>query len=657
MLNSRSPSKFDSIKGLWAGAFGSMNPRLIAINGSLKGSTFHLNTDDVSIGRESASVVCLSHSSVSRRHCLIKRSGNEFVISDLDSYNGTFVNGVPVKEQALTHADQIKIGSIALLFLLGESEDAITDNLVQLDDSNPVTQSTRQMRPETLRHRTEQALLQSTEHERVARDLSALLRIGCRINLLRNTNELQREILNSIFEVVPVDRGAILLSQGDREISSLYGRDREDENKPVHISRTVVDKVIAEGVAILSNDIRTSETLSTAQSLVVAQITSLMCVPLIVFEKTIGLIYLDTSDPTVRFDEGHLQLLAGIAGIAAVSLENARQMEWLEGENNRLRSTLAIEHNMVGESEAMRGVYRFIERVAPTNSAVLICGESGTGKELAAHAIHANSPRAVKPFVVINCAALPETLLESELFGHERGAFTGAIALKKGKLEIAHGGTVFLDEIGELAPPLQSRLLRFLQDHKIERLGSTRSIELDVRVVAATNRNLEDAIAHGLFRTDLYHRLNVVKVTMPPLRERSEDIALLASYFAAKSSKACKRTVNGISPAARAVLRGYEWPGNVRELENAIERAIVLGTADVIEADDLPERLLESANGGKLPMAKYYEAIKRAKRELILNALEQAKGNYTEAANALGVHPNNLHRLIRTLDLKAAIGK
>jgi len=633
-----------------------MNPRLIAINGSLKGSTFALNLDQISIGRESASDVSLSHSSVSRRHCLIKRNGGEFLICDLDSYNGTFVNGVPVKEQPLVHADQIKIGSIALLFLLGESEETGSDSLVQLDDLNLVSQSTRQMRPETLLHQTEQALLQSPEHERVARDLGALLKIGSHINLLRHTKDLQQEILNSIFEVVPVDRGAILLSQGENEFSSLYGRDRENESKPIHISRTVVDKVMAEGVAIVTNDIRTSETLSTAQSLLAAQITSLMCAPLIVFEKVIGVIYLDTSDPTVRFDEGHLQLLAGIAGIAAVSLENARQMEWLEGENSRLRSTLAIEHNMVGESPAMGDIYRFIERVAPTNSAVLICGESGTGKELAAHAIHANSPRAVKPFVVINCAALVETLLESELFGHERGAFTGAITQKKGKLEVADSGTLFLDEIGELALPLQSRLLRFLQDHKIERLGSTRSIELDVRVVAATNRNLDEAITKGIFRADLYHRLNVVKVTMPTVRERREDIPLLASYFAAKYAKACKRTVNGISPAARALLQSYEWPGNVRELENAIERAVVLGSADVIEADDLPERILESANSGK-PMAKYYEAVKQAKRELILNALQQANGNYTEAANALGVHPNNLHRLIRTLDLKTTIGK
>lgn len=634
-----------------------MNPRLIAINGSLKGSTFALSEDPVSIGRESANTISLGHNSVSRRHCLIKCQGDDFVICDLDSFNGTFVNGVPVQEQTLTHADQIKVGRIALLFLLGETEDPSSGNLVHFDDLDLVSQST-QMRPETLLHQTEQALLQNPEHERVARDLGGLCKIASRINLLRHTKELQQEILESIFETVPVDRGAILLGPVDNEFSSLYGRDRDDTSRTVHVSRTVVDKVMAEGVAILNNDIRTSETLSTAESLIAAQITSLMCAPLIIFEKLVGVIYLDTSDPTVRFDEGHLQLLASVAGIAAVSLENARQVEWLEGENSRLRSTLAIEHNMVGESPAMDHIYRFIERVAPANSAVLICGESGTGKELAAHAIHTNSPRAIKPFVVINCAGLVETLLESELFGYEKGAFTGAIAQKKGKLEIADGGTVFLDEIGEMPFTMQSRLLRFLQDHKIERLGGTRSIELDVRIIAATNRNLEEAIATGAFRQDLYHRLNVVKITMPALRDRAEDIPLLARYFVAKYSKACKRAVNGIAPAARAVLQSYEWPGNVRELENAIERAIVLGSAEIIETDDLPERVLEStAAGEKLPAANFYEGVRQAKRELILKALQQAKGSYTEAANALGIHPNNLHRLIRTLDLKPATAK
>jgi two-component system NtrC family response regulator len=312
---------------------------------------------------------------------------------------------------------------------------------------------------------------------------------------------------------------------------------------------------------------------------------------------------------------------------------------------------------IVGSSPGLEACLEQVVQAAASDASVLITGETGTGKELFAQAVHRNSRRCHGNFVVVDCAALPENLIESMLFGHEKGVYTGADHAREGLIRQANGGTLFLDEIGEMAPPLQSRLLRFLQDHKIERLGSTRSIALDVRVVAATNRNLDEAIAKGIFRADLYHRLNVVKITMPTVRERREDIPLLASYFAAKYAKACKRNVNGISPAARALLQSYEWPGNVRELENAIERAVVLGSADVIEADDLPERILESANSGKLPMAKYYEAVKQAKRELILNALEQAKGNYTEAANALGVHPNNLHRLIRTLDLKTAIGK
>ncbi|MEK6333322.1 MAG: sigma 54-interacting transcriptional regulator [Acidobacteriota bacterium] len=632
-----------------------MNPKLVVINGALKGTTFSLNVDEISIGRESANVVTLSHASVSRRHCLIKRLGDEFRIQDLESYNGTLVNGIPIKDQALTHSDQLRIGSLALVFLLADDDDLGASSLVKLDDSKVITQSTKQVSPAALLHQTEQVGLPPQEKERVARHLAALLKIGSRINLVRHVNELEQEILDSIFEVVPADRGAILLSRSQEEFTSLYGRDREDVARPVHVSRTVVDRVLTEGLAIISNDIRTSETLST-ESLLAAQITSLMCVPLIVFDKTIGVIYLDSSDPVVQFDEDHLKLLAGVAGIAAISLENARRLESLEAENKRLRSSLAIEHNMVGESEAINEVFDFIKRVAPSVTAVLVCGDSGTGKELVAHAIHANSPRAAKPFVVINCAALAETLLESELFGHEKGAFTGALARKQGKLEVADGGTVFLDEIGELAPHLQAKLLRFLQDHKIERLGTTRSIELDVRVIAATNRNLDEAIAKGQFREDLYHRLNVVKVTLPPLRARPEDIPLLAGYFVEKYSKKCKRSVIGISPEARVMLQNYDWPGNVRELENAIERAVVLGSGEMIENEDLPERILKAAEADQ-PGAKYHEAVRHAKRELVLNALRQAKGNYTEAANTLGLHPNNLHRLIRTLDLKAAIGK
>ena len=267
-----------------------------------------------------------------------------------------------------------------------------------------------------------------------------------------------------------------------------------------------------------------------------------------------GVIYLDASNPDAHFDENHLQLLTAIGSIAAAALDNARRMESLEQENRRLQDEISLEHNMVGDSPRMRDVYQFIARVAPRDITVLIFGESGTGKELVARAIHRTSSRANKPCVAINCAALAENLLESELFGHEKGAFTGAIAQKKGKLEVAEGGTVFLDEIGELAPLLQAKLLRVLQEREFERVGGTRTIKLDVRLIAATNRDLEEEVKKGRFREDLFYRLNVVSLRMPALRERREDIPLLASYFAAKFSQRSNRPVLGVSPQARACL-------------------------------------------------------------------------------------------------------
>ncbi len=333
-----------------------------------------------------------------------------------------------------------------------------------------------------------------------------------------------------------------------------------------------------------------------------------------------------------------------------------QEVERLVAANRRLLAEINLEHDMVGDSPAIRAVFQFISRVAPTDSTVLIAGESGTGKELVARAIHRNSPRAAGAFVAVNCAALTETLLESELFGHEKGAFTGAIALKRGKLEVADGGTVFLDEISEMAPGLQAKLLRVLEEHEFERVGGLRPIRVNLRVLAATNRDLTEAIRRGAIRQDLYYRLNVVAITLPALRERRQDILPLASYFAARCARQAHRQVLGISRAAQELLRNYDWPGNVRELENAIERAVVLGSTELILPEDLPEALLEAESAG-LPAAGYHEAVNRAKRQIVLRALDQAGGNYGEAARLLGLHPNNLHRLIRNLDLRETVRK
>jgi transcriptional regulator with PAS, ATPase and Fis domain len=286
---------------------------------------------------------------------------------------------------------------------------------------------------------------------------------------------------------------------------------------------------------------------------------------------------------------------------------------------------------------------------------VLVGGASGTGKELVARAIHRNSPRAARPFVAINCAAIPEGLLESELFGYERGAFTGAHGQKKGRLESANGGVVFLDEIGELAPSLQVKLLRVLQEREFERLGGSRPVSVDIRLIAATNKDLAKAVKAGAFREDLYYRLNVVSLVVPPLRERSEDIPILAEYFLSKFAVKCKVKPKKISSAAMSRLVRYAWPGNVRELENAIERSLVLTPSDVIGPDDLPESVLQNDSTHEGGEAKYHLAVKQLKRHLILSAIEESGGNYTEAARILGVHANYLHRLVRNLNLRSPI--
>jgi transcriptional regulator with PAS, ATPase and Fis domain len=282
---------------------------------------------------------------------------------------------------------------------------------------------------------------------------------------------------------------------------------------------------------------------------------------------------------------------------------------------------------------------------------VLIQGESGTGKELIARAIHANSARASAPFVAINCAAIPDGLIESELFGHERGAFTGALAQKRGRIEIASGGTVFFDEIGELSVSLQAKLLRVLQERQVDRVGGTKPIPVDIRVLAATNLDLARAVKDGAFRSDLFYRLNVITITVPPLRERSGDVSLLIWYFLRKHAGNCKRKLRGLTPQARRVLTHYDWPGNVRELENAIERAVVMSTSDWIDINDLPEHVLE-ATPRQDDGDDYHARVNHAKREAIRKALDLSGGNIAQAARQLKLQPTYLHRLIKNLGLR-----
>jgi Nif-specific regulatory protein len=486
------------------------------------------------------------------------------------------------------------------------------------------------------------------------RDLNLLLEFSRSLNSVRGLAALQEKALDAVLSAVPADRAAILLTEDGLEgFSSVAGRDRRLGNsQTIRASQTILNRVLSEGVAVMSSEVQSDEAYREIESLLERRVNSVLAVPLEVRGTVLGALYLEASSPGSRFDSDLLQLVTTLGNQTALAIENAHYLERLDGENRRLNEELKIQHSMVGESKAMREVYEFVARVAGRDSTVLIYGESGTGKELVARAVHTNSGRKDKPFVAINCAAITETLLESELFGHERGAFTGAVSQKKGKLEVGEGGTVFLDEIGELALPMQAKLLRVLQEREFERVGGTRPIKLDVRLIAATNRDLKEASRSGTFRSDLYYRLNVVSLQMPPLRERREDIPLLAAFFAAHHAEKVKRRVAGISPQARACLMRYDWPGNVRELENAIERAVVLGSTELILAEDLPEAILEETAASGEPVNALAEGIRQAKKELIERAIEQANGNYTDAAKLLGVHANHLFRLIRTLNLK-----
>ncbi|UCC98097.1 MAG: sigma 54-interacting transcriptional regulator [Phycisphaerales bacterium] len=368
------------------------------------------------------------------------------------------------------------------------------------------------------------------------------------------------------------------------------------------------------------------------------------CVPIKQEGKTIGALSVDKEcDPGDDFD-ANIRLLNVIATMVAQAIKLNKLMEpdrqLLREENVRLREELKSHfniHNMVGSSNAMKEVYRLIEQVSNSNATVLIRGESGTGKDLAAHAIHYNSLRANKPFVKVNCTALPDTLLESELFGHEKGAFTGAVDRKIGRFERAHGGTIFLDEIGDFSLNLQVKLLRVIQFKEFERVGGFETIKTNVRIVVATHKNLEEQIKEGLFREDLYYRVNVFPIYMPPLRERKDDIMLLADYFLERIAAENNKDINRISTPAIEMLTRYHWPGNIRELENCIERAVLLCDGQVIRSEHLPPSLQMIKKTDAVANRSLTEIIQNKERELIVDALKKSRGSQRNTAKELGI--------------------
>jgi Nif-specific regulatory protein len=616
-----------------------INPRLLSISEFPKEIVRVVKDDPLILGRDPSNQLEVGDPAVSRKHCSVSEvSSGVFEIADLDSHNGTFVNGARVSRQTIHHGDRIRVGNSEFVFLTGPDEQS---GPLSSRPGNHATSS----EIKTMSLDRSGLLTDDSGVGRMARDLTAFFRIANMINSTRDVQALQCELLELICEVIPASQAAIALRLNASEESSppcLWNRD-----------------VVAPPDMLIRDELVQQATWERCAVIAAARTETdsgehVLCVPLMAVERILGVIYLSSPASSPAFGEDHAYFLSAVSRIAAVTLENLSKLDSLKAENQRLQAEAKADRTLIGESRPMQRVSEFIERVARGDSTVLIRGESGTGKELVARAIHANSLRPDKPFVAVNCAAIPEALLESELFGHEKGAFTGAVGTKKGKLDVAGEGTLFLDEIGELAPLLQAKLLRVLQQREFERLGGNRLLPFNARVLAATNKNLEEAIKRGEFRQDLYYRLNVVSVALPSLREHRQDIPLLALYFANKYAAKCHRGFKGIAAEARALLMQYSWPGNVRELENAIEHAIVLGLTDEILAEDLPNTLLEEQSAG-LAAARYHDTLSQTKKQLVLTALDEANGNHVEAARLLGIHPKYLHRLIRNLNLKSDV--
>ncbi|ORC38193.1 nif-specific transcriptional activator NifA [Marispirochaeta aestuarii] len=488
-------------------------------------------------------------------------------------------------------------------------------------------------------------------YRRKIKELQLLFEISRILDGSIDLKDVINPVLRSMAENMGMLRGTItLLNRKTREIGieASYGLSvQQQERGKYKIGEGITGKVVERGEPMIIPNINNDTQFlnkTGARNELQKKDVSFIIVPIKIGNETIGTLSVDRLFAINISLEEDLRLLSIIGSMIAQAVKLRRSIQEerqrLMEENSRLQQELEERFrpaNIIGNSRAMQEVFDLIAQVSKSEATVLIRGESGTGKELVAHAIHYNSLRAERPFIKVNCAALPETVIESELFGHEKGAFTGAIQTRKGRFEQADGGTIFLDEIGDLSPTTQVKLLRVLQEREFERVGGNSTIHCNVRIVAATNRNLEDLMGLGNFREDLYYRLNVFPIHIPPLRDRQSDITLLADYFIEKYSEKNHKHIKRISTSAIELLMSYHWPGNVRELENCIERAVLLAAEDVIHGHHLPPSLQSAESTSTTLSSTLPEALDKLERELLMDALKSTRGNMAKAARHLGI--------------------
>ncbi|MDR1923820.1 MAG: sigma 54-interacting transcriptional regulator [Planctomycetaceae bacterium] len=488
-------------------------------------------------------------------------------------------------------------------------------------------------------------------YSRRAHELEAILSLSRLLSSGHNQQVILSSTLALLNDELGLQRGLILLFTPDKEglilevaqEATMFKRGKLTYRRGEGIVGQVVETGLPVTILKVSEEPNFLDRIYNRRQKNTGEI-SFICVPIVCESEVLGTLSVDrVYDGDVVSLDHDMHFLKVVASMIAYDVKIRRQSaaihSSLEQENTRLKNELRERfrpENIIGTSNAMREVYQAIHQVAPSDATVLIRGESGTGKELVAHAIHVASLRAKQPFVKVNCAALNENLLESELFGHEKGSFTGAVAQRKGRVEEAEGGTLFLDEIGDFSPIIQIKLLRVLQERTYERVGSNTSRKADIRLICATNRNLEAAMESGTFREDLYYRINVFPMMLPPLRDRSGDIMLLANHFIEAYSKKMKKQIKRIGPSAIDLLTSYRWPGNVRELENTIERAILVSQDGVIHGHNLPPTLQSSKVTNTIGTGTFEERVAVFERDIIMDALKRSRGNMAAAAIDLG---------------------
>lgn len=564
------------------------------------------------LGSDASCDVPLQGDDVAPDHVQIIREGDDFIAASLGRGRPMLINGKKEKRARLREGDIVEIGETRLTFVRhalaeGDGADADAGSGADLAAYKEIVVFSEK-------------LLRS-------RDLGALL----------------TTLMDTVVELTHADKGfLVLFEDGQPEVKVARNVQRENiDGALAELSDSIIAKVVREQQPVIVSDALNDAEFRSSKSVMNLRLCSVLCVPLTEAGELFGLLYLGSNRVVNLFEPSMLEAVTVFAAQASLLIRNAMALNTLRADNAALRQALEDKRfgDIIGTCDAMQEIYRKIRKVAPTDISVLITGETGTGKELIAHEIHRRSDRADRPFIVVNCGAIPENLLESELFGHVRGAFTGAVATRDGRFQAADGGTLFLDEIGEMSVALQVKLLRAIQEKVVTKVGDTRPEPVDIRVIAATHKHLEQEIAKGGFREDLYYRLNVVGIHLPPLRERDEDLMIIARYLLKRYGEEYNSKVRGFSPLCVMLMKKYAWPGNIRQLENRIKKAVIMAERIQLAPEDL-----ELSDADLEPVMPLAQAKEEFQRRYINEVLARNNGNRTKTAYDLGVDPRTIFR-------------